>query len=79
MPTIYDPIKIGKMELPNRFVSAPTVRNNADEKGYLTERAIYDYIEGARGGWGLYQFSASFPHPEGSPFRCMSTTTMPAT
>jgi 2,4-dienoyl-CoA reductase-like NADH-dependent reductase (Old Yellow Enzyme family)/thioredoxin reductase len=71
MPTIYDPIKIGKMELPNRFVSAPTVRNNADEHGYLTERAIRDYIEGTRGGWGLYQFSASFPHPEGNPFRCM--------
>ena len=71
MATIYDPIKIGTMELPNRFVHAPTVRNNADENGYLTERAIRDYIEGARGGWGLYQFSASFPHPEGSPFRCM--------
>jgi len=71
MPTIYDPIKIGTMELPNRFVQAPTVRNNADENGYLTERAIRDYIEGARGGWGLYQFSACFPHPEGSPFRCM--------
>lgn len=71
MATIYDPIKIGTMELPNRFVHAPTVRNNADENGYLTERAIRDYIEGARGGWGLYQFSASFPHPEGNPFRCM--------
>jgi 2-enoate reductase len=71
MPSIYDPIKIGKLELPNRFVTAPTVRNNADEHGYLTERAVYDYIVGARGGWGLYQLSGSFPHPEGSLFRCM--------
>jgi len=71
MASIYDPIKIGTMEVPNRFVHAPTVRNNADEHGYLTERAIRDYIEGARGGWGLYQVSASFPHPEGNPFRCM--------
>jgi 2,4-dienoyl-CoA reductase-like NADH-dependent reductase (Old Yellow Enzyme family)/thioredoxin reductase len=71
MPSIYDPIKIGKLELPNRFVSAPTVRNNADEHGYLTERAIYDYIVGARGGWGLYQFSGSFPHQEGKIFRNM--------
>ncbi len=71
MASIYDPIKIGTMELPNRFVHAPTVRNNADEHGYLTERAIRDYLEGARGGWGLYQVSASFPHPEGNPFRCM--------
>ena len=71
MPTIYDPIKIGTMELPNRLVHAPTVRNNATEHGYLTDRAVRDYVEGARGGWGLYQFSGCFPHLEGSIFRCM--------
>jgi len=71
MPTVYDPIKIGTMELPNRLVNAPTVRNNATEHGYLTDRTIRDYIEGARGGWGLYQLSGSFPHQEGKIFRNM--------
>jgi len=71
MPTIYDPIKIGTMELPNRMVHAPTVRNNATEHSYLTTEAIRGYIEGARGGWGLYQMSGSFPHQEGKIFRCM--------
>lgn len=71
MASIYDPIKIGTMELPNRFVSAPTVRNNALVSGYLPDRAIRDYIEGARGGWGLYQLSGAYPHWEGKIFRCM--------
>jgi 2,4-dienoyl-CoA reductase-like NADH-dependent reductase (Old Yellow Enzyme family)/thioredoxin reductase len=71
MATIYDPIKIGTMELPNRFVHAPTVRCNADAHGYLTAEAIRGYIEGARGGWGLYQLSGSFPHQEGKIFRNM--------
>jgi 2,4-dienoyl-CoA reductase-like NADH-dependent reductase (Old Yellow Enzyme family)/thioredoxin reductase len=71
MPTIYDPIKIGKLELPNRFVLAPTVRNNANEHGYLTDRSVRDFVEAARGGWGLFQMSGCFPHPEGLLFRCM--------
>ena len=71
MPSVYDPIKIGTLELPNRFVNAPTVRNNADGNGYLTERAIRDFVEGAYGGWGLYQLSGCFPHQEGKIFRHM--------
>jgi len=71
MATIYDPIKIGTMELPNRLVTAPTVRCNADAHGYLTDEAIKGYIYGALGGWGLYQVSGSFPSQEGKIFRNM--------
>lgn len=69
MPTIYDPIKIGTMELPNRIVLAPTVKNHADEDGYINDRVIRGFQEEARGGWGLMQTSACFVHPEGNIFR----------
>lgn len=71
MPTIYDPIKIGKLKLPNRIVMAPTVKNHADEEGYINDRVIRGFQEEARGGWGLLQTSASFIHPEGNIFRRM--------
>ena len=43
MASIYDPIKIGTMELPNRFVSAPTVRNNADERGFHDRVLLFSH------------------------------------
>ncbi len=69
MPTIYDPIKIGTVELPNRMALAPTVKNHANENGYLNDRVIRGFVEEARGGWGLLQVSASFIRLEGCVFR----------
>ena len=69
MATIHDPINIGKLQLPNRLVMAPTVKNHASEHGYINDRVINGFIEEARGGWGLMQVSASFIHPEGCIFR----------
>ena len=70
MPTILDPIKIGRLELPNRMVLAPTVKNHASEFGYVNDRTIRGFTEEARGGWGLIQVSATFIHTEGCIFRC---------
>lgn len=69
MPTIHDPIKIGKIELPNRLVLAPTVKNGANGEGYLNNDVIRGFVEEARGGWGLLQCSMSFVHQEGRVFR----------
>jgi 2,4-dienoyl-CoA reductase-like NADH-dependent reductase (Old Yellow Enzyme family)/pyruvate/2-oxoglutarate dehydrogenase complex dihydrolipoamide dehydrogenase (E3) component len=69
MPTVNDPIKIGNLELPNRLILAPTVKNHASEHGYMNDRVIRGFVEEARGGWGLLQCSASFIHPEGCIFR----------
>jgi len=70
MPKVSDPIKIGTLELPNRLILAPTVKNHAGEDGYLNDRVIRGFTEEARGGWGLMQVSASFIHLEGCIFRC---------
>jgi 2,4-dienoyl-CoA reductase-like NADH-dependent reductase (Old Yellow Enzyme family) len=37
MARLGDPIKIGKLELPNRMVLAPTTKNTAEEDGTITE------------------------------------------
>jgi 2,4-dienoyl-CoA reductase-like NADH-dependent reductase (Old Yellow Enzyme family)/pyruvate/2-oxoglutarate dehydrogenase complex dihydrolipoamide dehydrogenase (E3) component len=71
MPSLHDPIKIGTLELPNRMFLAPTVKNHADEDGYINDRVIRGFVEEARGGWGLLQCSASYIHPEGNIFRRM--------
>jgi 2,4-dienoyl-CoA reductase-like NADH-dependent reductase (Old Yellow Enzyme family)/thioredoxin reductase len=65
MARLEDPIKIGRLELPNRMVLAPTTKNTAEEDGAVNDRVIRGYVEDARGGWGLLQVSASFIHPEG--------------
>jgi len=73
MTTLYDPVKIGTLELPNRMVAAPTVRNNANEAGagsYIREHTILGYIDEAHGGWGMIQVGGSAPAAEGQIFRC---------
>lgn len=71
MATLYDPIKIGTLEMPNRMAAAPTAMLNSTEDGYMTDRAIRSFQEEARGGWGLLQVTASWVHPEGSIFRAV--------
>jgi len=50
---LFEPIKIGTVELKNRIVMAPVATHFADEKGVLTERQIDYYSERAKGGAGL--------------------------
>ncbi len=69
MPSVHDPIKIGSLEIPNRLILAPTVKNHASEDGYINDRVIRGFVEEARGGWGLLQCSMSFVHVEGCVFR----------
>lgn len=60
--------KIGSLELKNRLVMPPMVRNYADRNGLVTERYI-DHIESiAKGGVGMMILEASFIAPEGKGF-----------
>ena len=50
---LFQPGKIGKLELKNRIVMPPTVTNYANIDGTVTERLIDFYAERAKGGVGL--------------------------
>ncbi len=51
--TLFTPKKIGKMEVPNRFVVPAMVSNFSTTDGFATERYIAYHEAKARGGWGL--------------------------
>ena len=50
---IITPVKLGGMELRNRFVMSPMATNFATKDGYVTERLKAYYEERARGGVGM--------------------------
>ena len=53
MSILFEPIKIGGIELKNRFARAATNDGGADENGRVQERQVALYGELARGGVGL--------------------------
>lgn len=71
MPKIFEPIKIGRMEVKNRIVAAPTVVAMADEGGYVTPRLKDVYEERAKGGAGLIVVEASWVRQDGRMFSRM--------
>jgi 2,4-dienoyl-CoA reductase-like NADH-dependent reductase (Old Yellow Enzyme family)/thioredoxin reductase len=65
---LFEPGRIGGMEVKNRIVMSPMVDNLGTEDGYVTERCIAYYEERARGGAGLIIVGAStidFPRGKG--------------
>jgi 2,4-dienoyl-CoA reductase-like NADH-dependent reductase (Old Yellow Enzyme family)/thioredoxin reductase len=52
-PLLFQPGRIGRLELPNRIVMAPLGTNLADVGGAVTRQLIDWYAERARGGAGL--------------------------
>jgi len=55
---LLEPFKLGKIELKNRIVLVPMVRNFGRD-GYVTEQARVHYEEIARGGAGLLTIEAT--------------------
>lgn len=51
MPTLFDPIKLGAIDAPNRILMAPLTRGRADEQGVPTRHKIDYYRQ--RAGAGL--------------------------
>ncbi|MFC1961651.1 FAD-dependent oxidoreductase [Chloroflexota bacterium] len=50
---LFEPSRIGKLELKNRLIMAAMGTSSADDGGYVTERMIDYFAERARGGVGL--------------------------
>lgn len=69
MASIWDPIRIGKMELKIRFAVAPTVKNMSTEDGYVTAHQLKHYEVEAKGGPGLITTELAFPREDGQVFR----------
>ena len=68
---VWTPIRIGPLEIANRLINAPTVKNIATPQGYVTKRMVEIYKEIAKGGVGLIVVEATFVHPRGKTFRRM--------
>ena len=51
--TLLSPIKIGNLEIKNRFVVPPMGTNYANLDGTVSRQMIDYYVERAKGGFGL--------------------------
>lgn len=51
-PKLFEPGKIGKLELRNRIMFGPMLTNRVAEGGEITDRQIDYYVERAKGGAG---------------------------
>jgi len=50
---IFEPGRIGPMELKNRLIMAPMGTSSHDREGFIQERTVHYYVERAKGGVGL--------------------------
>ncbi|AHV97779.1 FAD-dependent oxidoreductase [Paenibacillus sabinae] len=66
---IFEPGKIGNLEIKNRLVVPPMLTEYAAEDGKLTERYIRYYEEKAKGGWGLIIAEDNAVEPRGAGFK----------
>ena len=57
--SMFTPIKIGSMTVPNRFVVSPMGNNFANTDGTLSDSSLAYYRERAIGGFGLITFEAT--------------------
>lgn len=62
---LFEPLKLGSMELKNRIVMCPMGTNLADETGMPTERMAAYYAERAKGGTGLIIVEQTTVQPSG--------------
>jgi len=65
MSKVFDPIKIGRMEVKNRFVRAPCLMSYCTAGGYVTNRELEYHRAVAEGGTGLVVVGVHFLHPRG--------------
>jgi len=65
MGKLFEPIKIGTMELKNRIVMPPMGTNFSTEDGYATKRLIKYHVERAKGGVGLIIVEGAYVEPRG--------------
>jgi 2,4-dienoyl-CoA reductase-like NADH-dependent reductase (Old Yellow Enzyme family)/thioredoxin reductase len=60
---LFSPIKVGSLELKNRFVIPPMATTLANEDGTMSQALIDYWVTRAKGGWGLMiiEFTAIDP------------------
>ncbi len=57
--SMFTPIKIGSMTVPNRFVVSPMGNNFANTDGSMSDASLAYYSKRAQGGFGLITFEAT--------------------
>jgi 2,4-dienoyl-CoA reductase-like NADH-dependent reductase (Old Yellow Enzyme family) len=62
MPVLFSPMKIGNVEIPNRFVCSATYEGMARETGEVSDELINRYVRLAKGGVGLSITGMMFVH-----------------
>lgn len=62
---LFSPIKIGSVEVPNRFVMPPMGSNHGKNDGSLSQESINYYVERAKGGFGLITIEVTAVNPLG--------------
>jgi len=66
---LFEPGKIGNLQLKNRIIMPPLTTQYTTDDGRPTEEMIDYYAARARGGCGLIVVEAAFPRPGGYPRR----------
>jgi len=62
---LFEPVKIGRLQLKNRFVRSATGDGSADEKGRVSEQQMTLFTTLAEGGVGLIIVGITYVHPTG--------------
>ena len=57
--SMFTPIQIGQVTVPNRFVVSPMGNNFANTDGTMSEKSVAYYKERAKGGFGLITLEAT--------------------
>ncbi|MFH0812531.1 MAG: FAD-dependent oxidoreductase [Pseudomonadota bacterium] len=60
---IFQPGKIGKLEIKNRLCNSPAIPNFSKKNGEITQREIDFYVEKAKGGFAIIFLSATSVNP----------------
>ena len=63
-PTMFTPIKIGTVTVPNRFVVPPMGNNFANPDGSMSDRSAAYYEARAKGGFGLITLESTVVYKE---------------
>lgn len=63
-PTMFSPVQIGTVTVPNRFVVPPMGNNFANTDGTLSDRSLSYYQARAKGGFGLITIESTVVYKE---------------
>ena len=74
-PTLFSPIQIGTVTVPNRFVVPPMGNNFANTDGSLSDRSAAYYEARAKGGFGLITIESTVVYEQAKGAYCVVQTT----